>query len=84
MPTDHTSQHLRQREDEVEVGSGKQFGVALPQPGLHVVAVAFGAVTIAAGVIGVLLVATVVTRVEVTPELSSATGDQGLDDTSMP
>jgi hypothetical protein len=67
----------------MEVWHGQQLTTTLFQPGFYISAVTLGAVAIAAGVIGVPLVATAVTLVEVTSELIGATGDQGPDDASM-
>jgi hypothetical protein len=43
----------RQREYDMEVWHGQQFGVSSPQPSLGITTVALGATAIATGVIGV-------------------------------
>jgi len=57
MLTDDASECLRQGEDEVEVGYGEQFTATPGRPIFRVLAVTLGTVAIAAGMIGVLLVA---------------------------
>jgi hypothetical protein len=80
----HASQGLWQGKDDVEVGYGEQLLRTLCQPDFEVLSMTLGAVAIAARVIGVALVATAVTLVEVTAELSGATGDQSPDHALMP
>ncbi len=56
----------RQGEDDVEIGHGQQLGQACGEPVLGGFALALGAVTVAAGVIGDVVVPAVLTGREVT------------------
>jgi hypothetical protein len=62
-----------QGEDQVEVSDGQQFGLAIGQPAPGRRALAFGAVAIAAGVIGDVAMAAVLTGRHMATERRGAT-----------
>jgi hypothetical protein len=62
----------RQGEDEVEVGHGQEIGFALRQPVRRGGSLAFGAVAVAAGVVGDLGVAAVLTSRDMATESRGA------------
>lgn len=63
---------VRQREDEVVVGNGQELGAARGQPAFLGAGLAFGAVTIAAGVVDVALLAAGLAPAQFSPERSRA------------
>ena len=74
---------VRQREDDVEVGDGKQIGASGFEPILLGEALALRAVAVATGVVDGAPVAAAVTRLEVTPEGGGAAGREGAQDPVM-
>ena len=68
---------LRQREDEVEIPHGQQFGLARRQPCLGCARLAFGAVPVAAGIVGDVLVRAVFTPRDMTAKRRRAAALDG-------
>ncbi len=64
---------LRQREDKMEISDRQQFGLAGGQPRLRRAGLAFGAMAIAAGVVGDMLMTTVFAMSDMPTERCRAT-----------
>jgi hypothetical protein len=71
---------LGQREDDVEVGDGKQVGATCLEPVLLGKPLALGAVAVAAGVVDGATVAAALTPLEVTPQGGGAAGRERAQD----
>jgi hypothetical protein len=71
-------QGMRQREDDVEVLDGKQFGLAGGEPALFGEGLALGAVAVAAGIVGEALGPTGITRLAMATERGGTARLDGL------
>jgi hypothetical protein len=65
MAADEFPQLLGHGEDDVKIGDRQQFLTPLLQPCRGILAVAFGATTVATGVVDIMLLATVITLQQV-------------------
>jgi hypothetical protein len=65
MTTDNLPSLVGHGEDDMKVGDRQEFLTSFCQPGFGVLVVAFGASAVAAGVVGIVLLTTVVTRQQV-------------------
>ena len=75
VAADERSPLLGQGEDAMQVGHREEFLPPLFQPGFGVVVVARGTAAMAAGVVDIMLAATVVTWVQVPPQGLRAAGE---------
>src|SRR5215475_2771502 len=81
--TDDRSQFVGHGEDQKKVGDWQEFLPAFCQPGFSVLMVAFGATTIAAGVVDVVFLTTVFARQQVSTQRLRPAVDEIVHGTTM-
>jgi len=76
-------QKRRERENKMEIGNGQEFGLAFVEPSRLSQGLAFGTMAIAAGVVGLFLVAAGTALINMSAELSGAAANQIPDDAML-